>query len=104
MDMTYFAVWKFKTVEGKLKNCRGVDFTVTKFIPKDPLSADYYQLKYDMTKEMVSIERVNSLLDTVLDSETVPFADVVKLLKKYKLYEVAPLTERHTSSYSADEK
>ena len=104
MDMSTFAVWKFRTVEGRLKNCRGIDFTVTRFIPKDILSADTYQLKYDIENEQVTIERLSSLLCTVLDSETVPFADVEKLLKKYELYEVAPLSERHTCSYLTNER
>lgn len=104
MEPSEFAVWKFRTVEGKLKNCRGYDFFTTRFSPTKPTSAECYQLKYDFTKEVATLEQCNLTTEIASKIETVHFSEVPKLLKQYKLYEIAPLNERHICSLSEDEK
>lgn len=104
MEISEFAIWKFRTVEGKLKNCRGYDFTITRFSPNEPTSAVCYQLKYDFTKEVATLEQYNLTTNAVSKIEITPFSEVPKLLKKYELYEIAPMNERHACSLSEDEK
>ena len=104
MEISEFAIWKFRTVEGKLKNCRGYDFNTTRFSPNESTSTECYQLKYDFTKEIAILEQYNLTSDIASKIETVPFSEVPKLLKKYKLYEIAPMNERHACSLSEDEK
>lgn len=104
MEASEFGVWKFRTVEGKLKNCRGYDFFTTRFSPTKHTSVECYQLKYDFTKEIATLEQCNLKSGIASEIETVPFSDVPNLLRKYKLYEIAPLNERHACSLSEDEK
>ena len=103
MNISAFAVWKFQTIEGKLKNCRGFDFETTRFDKKDHSDVEVFQLKYDITYDKVTLEKYNLInrLSTAL--ETVPFNEVEELLKKYGLYEVAPSNVRHACSYSKEE-
>lgn len=104
MEISAFAIWKFKNVEGKLKGVIGVDFDTTKFIPTNNLSTEYYQLKYDYKNDKATLESFNIILEDSKIIATVPFSEVKDLLKKYKLYNVASLNERHTSSYDSEEK
>lgn len=104
MEITAFAIWKFKTVEGKLKNVLGWNFETTRFELTKPLATECYHLKYDYVNEKATLINYNFMLELSAELETVPFSEVPKMLKKYGLYNVAPLNERHTSSYSADEK
>lgn len=96
MEISSFAVWKFKNVEGCLRNCRGYDFNVTRFLPKKPTDTECFQLRYGLEKNMVTLEHYNLMFDLASELETAPFTDVVKLLKKYKLYDLIPNEERHS--------
>ena len=55
MELSSFAIWKFRYVEGYLEGMQSYDVLTTKYV--DPKTFMTTWLKYDMKAETVSIEK-----------------------------------------------
>lgn len=104
MEASTFALWKFRTVEGRLKGAHGFDFLTTRFDAVGTSCGEFHQLRYDTVNETATLERCDTVTNTTSKIATVPFSGVPELLKQHRLYNVEDLSKRHVSSYSEEER
>lgn len=87
MDISTFAVWKFRHVEGFLESMQSFDVETTKYV--DPKTFDVTWLHYDYKKETVTIESSDR------QSLTCKFSELIQTLKDLNMYRERPETDRH---------
>ena len=100
MELAYFAIWKFRHIEGILRGMRPFDVTTTKYV--DPVTKEVSWFRYDMAKETATIERTEvkrSMFfgETVTSTQKIDckFSDLVRTLKDLKMYQELPPGEHH---------
>ena len=92
MDMTTFALWKFKNIEGVMKYVRSGDVTTTHYENGNAKGT----IKYDLETKIATVS-IKSYV------KEYPFDRLVAGLKALGLY--AERTEnRHSSSYPATQE
>ena len=87
MDISAFAVWKFRYVEGFLEGMQPFDVETTKYL--DPNTIEVTWLRYDYKKETVTIEAVDR------QSLTCKFSELTQTLKDLNMYRERPENDRH---------
>lgn len=100
MELAYFAIWKFRYIEGILRGMQSFDMTTTKYV--DPVSKEVSWIRYDMTKETATIEHTEvtrpmffGKTDTTTRKIDCKFSDLVRTLKDLKMYQELPPGEHH---------
>lgn len=100
MDLSSFALWKFKKIEGVLKYAQPFDIFKTKFT-NIPNCIEDLMLVYDTHSEVGTLfvlEKYNKL-GNELDSS--PFKEIDELLKRNNLNNIRT-ENRHSSSFNQD--
>lgn len=100
MELAYFAIWKFRHIEGILRGMQSFDVTTTKYV--DPVTKEVSWIRYDMAKETATIERTEVkhpmfFGETVTGTQKIDckFSDLVRTLKDLKMYQELPPGEHH---------
>lgn len=93
MTVDSFAIWKFKTVEGPLKNWRCSDFDLSKY---DVDGHTMATIKYDIKSSMATVSTHGAHLGE--HTEMVPFTKLVEVMKRLGLYEQCAPGECHSSA------
>ena len=100
MELAYFAIWKFRYIEGILRGMRPFDVTTTKYV--DPVTKEVSWIRYDMAKETATIEHTEvkrsmffGKADTTTQKIDCNFSDLVQVLKDLKMYQELPPGEHH---------
>lgn len=100
MELAYFAIWKFRYIEGILRGMRPFDVTTTKYV--DSVTKEVSWIRYDMAKETATIERTevkHSMFfgETVTSTQKIDckFSDLVSTLKDLGMYQELPPGEHH---------
>lgn len=100
MELAYFAIWKFRYIEGILRGMRPFDVTTTKYV--DPATKEVSWIRYDMAKETATIEHTEvkrpmffGKTDTTTQKIDCKFSDLVQVLKDLKMYQELPPGEHH---------
>lgn len=103
MDITSFAIWKFRYVEGYLKNMFAYDVGTTKYV--DPVTNLVSWIRYNYKDETVTIERTAkkdsfwSMIETEeIETKKIDckLSELESRLKELGMYEERPLTDRHS--------
>lgn len=100
MELAYFAIWKFRYIEGILRGMQSFDVTTTKYV--DPVTKEVSWIRYDMAKETATIEHTE-VKHSMFFGETgtstqkleCKFSDLVRTLKDLKMYQELPPGEHH---------
>lgn len=100
MELAYFAIWKFRYIEGILRGMQSFDMTTTKYV--DPVSKEVSWIRYDMAAEKATVERTevkHSLffgeIGTSTQKRECKFSDLVRTLKDLGMYQELPPGEHH---------
>ena len=100
MELAYFAIWKFRNIEGILRGMQSFDVTTTKYV--DPVSKEVSWIRYDMTAENATVERTEVKRpmffgETVTSTQKLEckFSDLVRTLKDLGMYQELPPGEHH---------
>ena len=100
MELAYFAIWKFRYIEGILRGMRPFDVTTTKYV--DPATKEVSWIRYDLAKATATIEHTEvkrSMFfgETVTSTQKIDckFSDLVRTLKDLKMYQELPPGEHH---------
>lgn len=91
MTVDNFALWKFKTIEGILKNCHPADFLTTVFTK----GFETYTVRYDLRTNTCVIEDPIKLDDQHTQCS---FKDLPKKLAEMGLYEKKNPEECHSNA------
>lgn len=87
MDISAFAIWKFRYIEGFLRHMRASDVDSTKYI--DPKTGLETWIHYDYKNETAKV------VTPELDSVDTTFNELPAVLKSMHKYEELPEEERH---------
>ena len=87
MDMSSFAIWKFRYVEGYLEGMQAYDVETTKYV--NPKTFMTTWIRYDMKNETASIEEFDR------PPVVCKFAELEATLKKLGMFRERPVTARH---------
>jgi hypothetical protein len=87
MDIVKFAVWKFRYIEGILRGMQSFNMTTTKYV--DPVSKEVSWIRYDINKEIATIECAST------QKLECNFSDLVHTLKDLGMYQELPPGEHH---------
>lgn len=87
MELSLFAIWKFRNIEGFLQGFRAFDVETSKYT--DPFSLEVSWIRYNFKEETASIERL------AMPTMVVKFSGLVQKLKELGMYVERPETERH---------
>ena len=100
MELAYFAIWKFRYIEGILRGMHPFDVTTTKYV--DPVTKEVSWIRYDLAKETATIERTEvkrSMFfgETVTSTQKIDckFSDLVRSLKDLGMYQELTPGEHH---------
>lgn len=91
MNIDSFAIWKFKNIEGVLKNFYGYDFLISKY----QKGTTVFFIKYDLTAETATF---TSDSDLFLDGLTCPLKDLHTTLKNHSYFELKNKNDCHSSA------
>lgn len=91
MNIDNFAIWKFKNVEGILKNFYAYDFTITKY----QKGFTTFFIHYDVTAETVTFKTASS---PKFDGITCSFKDLRSTLMKLGVFELKSKDDCHSSA------
>jgi hypothetical protein len=104
MDIVVFSVWKFRHIEGLLKNMFAYDVGTTKYV--DPETGYVSWIKYNYKDETVTIERTVKKKDSFwsmietgeIETQTVEckLSELEAKLKELGMYEERPERDRHS--------
>lgn len=86
MDLTNFALWKFRFIEGYLQNMQSYDVTTTKYVNPKDLAVTW--IRYDMDKEKARIESGDRVVECRFD-------ELEKTLKDLGLYRERLYADMH---------
>lgn len=86
MDITSFAIWKFRYVEGFLNGMNAFDVTTTKYV--DPRNLDVVWIKYDYQKETAKVQSSTYCVEC-------KFSELSDKLKDLGIYHERSITDRH---------
>ena len=109
MDVTTFAIWKFRYVEGFLEGMHPYDVTTTRYV--EPVSGFESWIRYDYRTETAVIERVHrddfimSIEDNVVTAKAeCRFSELTAKLKELGMYvERAPGNRHHLAGPQKEE-
>lgn len=98
MDLSSFALWKFKKIDGVLKYAQPFDIFKTIFT-KIPEQLDEFMLVYDLRNEVATLFELekNNKLGKELDRSS--FVEIDELLKRHNLNNMRT-ENRHSLSYN----
>ena len=104
MDISSFAIWKFRHIEGLLKNMFAYDVETTKYV--DPATNLVSWIRYNYKDETVTIERTVKKKDSfwsMIETEEIEtkkidckLSELESRLKELGMYEERQLTDRHS--------
>lgn len=95
MDIAAFAIWKFRFIEGLLRDMYPSEVKLTKYV--HPTTKQVTLIRYDYRNEVASIESPRSPV------ETVPFARLIDRLKELDMYVEMDKSKRHRLAGIQDE-
>lgn len=87
MDISEFAIWKFRCIEGHLQDMNPVDVRKTKYV--DPATSEVTWITYDLSRETATVERGGRKLEC-------GFAELGEKLKDLGMYRERPAGARHS--------
>ena len=87
MDVTSFAIWKFRTIEGLLRNMHASDMDSTKYVV--PGTGETTWIRYDMKNDTAKIVKPD------LESVTCTFGELPNMLRTLGMYDELPEDCRH---------
>lgn len=87
MDLTAFAIWKSRYIEGYLQNMHAYDVNTTKYVNPKDMAVTW--IRYDMEKETARVESGDHVLEC-------KFSELEKTLKDLGMYRERPRDERYS--------
>lgn len=95
MDITQFAIWRFRNAEGVMKYIKSWNGTECVLDVKGKI----VKITYDLKNETISIQ---DKLSPFAQPIVVRFDEFVPTMKKLDYYELRPDSERHSLSYQPE--
>lgn len=87
MEISSFAIWKFRYIEGFLQGFHAFDLETSKYV--DPFTFATTWIRYNFKAETAEIERPDGT------KVSVKFSELVQKLKDLGMYVERPASERH---------
>jgi uncharacterized protein YuzE len=88
MDLSVFAVWKFRYVEGYLEGMHASELESTRYV--NPDTGEVTWIKYDMKREVATVTSSGNA------SVECKFSDLEKTLKELNMYRPRAEMQRHS--------